>query len=52
MAVANNFAPGKSGTEYMPNTYAELGEMIGKMLTNLSDKSKQKTRLQFSTKCP
>ena len=31
MAVDNNFAPGKTGAEYQPNTYAELGDMIGKI---------------------
>lgn len=31
MAVANNFAPGQLGTAYKPNTYEELGNMIGKI---------------------
>lgn len=31
MAVSNNFAPGMKGTNYTPNTYADLGEAIGKI---------------------
>lgn len=31
MAVQNNFATGTDGLNYKPNTYAELGDMIGKI---------------------
>lgn len=31
MAVSNNFAPGMKGANYTPNTYADLGEAIGKL---------------------
>lgn len=31
MAVSNNFAPGMKGANYTPNTYADLGEAIGKI---------------------
>ena len=31
MAITNNFGPGVSGTSYVPNSYAELGNSIGKV---------------------
>lgn len=52
MAVANNFAPGKTGAEYTPNTYAELGEMVGKIAYQLIRQIETKNPLAVFDKMP
>lgn len=52
MAVANNFAPGKTGTDYQPNTYAELGDMIGKIAFQIIRQVEAKDPLAVFDKMP
>ena len=52
MAVQNNFAPGVEGTAYQPNTYAELGEMIGKIAYQLIRQIETKNPLAVFDKMP
>lgn len=52
MAVDNNFAPGKTGAEYQPNTYAELGDMIGKIAYQFIRQIEAKDPLSLFDKMP
>lgn len=52
MAVNNNFAPGKTGAEYQPNTYAELGDMIGKIAYQFIRQIEAKDPLSIFDKMP
>ena len=52
MAVNNNFAPGKTGAEYQPNTYAELGDMIGKIAYQFIRQIEAKDPLAIFDKMP
>lgn len=52
MAVDNNFAPGKTGAEYQPNTYAELGDMIGKIAYQFIRQIEAKDPLSIFDKMP
>lgn len=52
MAVANNFAPGKTGTNYTPNTYEEMGNMIGKIAQQIIREVETRDPLAVFDKIP
>ena len=52
MAVQNNFAPGVDGLTYKPNTYAELGDMIGKIAYQVIRQVEAKNPLAVFDKMP
>jgi len=52
MAVQNNFAPGVDGKSYKPNTYAELGDMIGKIAYQVIRQVEAKNPLAVFDKMP
>lgn len=52
MAVANNFQAPVDGATYQPNTYAELGEMIGKIAHQIIRQVEAKDPLAVFDKMP
>jgi hypothetical protein len=52
MAVANNFKAPVDGVTYQPNTYAELGEMIGKVAHQIIRQVEAKDPLAVFDKMP
>lgn len=52
MAVDNNFAHGTNGLEYAPNTYSELGDMIGKVAYQMIRTIEAKDPLAIFDKMP